>query len=130
MSLPTNRYYFAAALIALAFCIGCTPDEAAEHTRPYSTGRQQMGARELRYNLDGGGDASTNDDSTLTLVSFERGTLKFNRNRVLLDDQMLAPLPDDSKIVRVHYNEGKLTIAADGNRIYSFVFPPPVETAN
>lgn len=129
MSFPTNRYSLAAAWIALALCSGCTPEETADDARPYSEGRQQMGSRELCYNLDGGGDVSTNDN-TSTLVSFERGTLKFNRNRVLLDDQVIAPLPDDSKIVRVHYHEGKLTIAADGNRIYSFVFQTSERATN
>ena len=114
---------YAAAFLASAICLGCMQ---AEESPPdlYSHGSQRLGARELRYNLDGAGQVSTSDNPPVGVIDFERGRVAVETSRILLDDEHVATLPEDAKIIRVLYSAGRLLIAADGAAVYRVDLAP------
>jgi hypothetical protein len=89
----------------------------------YTEGAVQVGHRELRYNLFGGGEVATTQCPPAASVSFERGTVMLDESGVRVDNGSNLLLPSDSKIVRVHFSDGQLHISADGKRIYFGDFP-------
>jgi hypothetical protein len=89
----------------------------------YAEGAVQVGERELRYNLFGGGEVATTQSPPAASVSFERGAMMLDRSELRIDNGAVVLLPSDSKIVRVHFSDGQLHISADGKRIYFGDFP-------
>jgi hypothetical protein len=89
----------------------------------YAEGAVQVGHRELRYNLFGGGTVATSDNPPAANVSFERGAVMLDESGVRVDNGATLLLPSDSKIVRVHFSNSQLHISADGKRIYVGEYP-------
>ena len=106
--------------LVLAICAGCTQSDGAVE-EAYSHGAVQVGLREVRYNLDGGGNVTTRANPPAAVIDFERGKVVVDDARVLLNDEEFVPLPDGAKIVRVHYSNRRLSVGADGLKLHSAV---------
>ena len=124
-SVTRNTYVIIVAVAIFTGCSHTQPDE-----QPYSSyvsGAVQVGLRELRYNLFGGGEVTTTGDPAVATINFLRGGLTLDDTQVLLDNGDSVSLPEKASIVRVYYTDGLLRIAADGKRIYSGRFPESTE---
>lgn len=117
-AMPAIRLTFIALLLAV--CAGCTQADVTREDA-YSHGAVQVGLREVRYNLDGGGEVTTRENPPAAVIDFERGMLMVDDARVLLNDEEFVPLPDGAKIVRVHYSNHRLWVGADGLKLHSAI---------
>jgi hypothetical protein len=108
------------AVGVVAILVGCSLPAAEESQHEsYSHGAVQLGVRELRYNLFGGGQVATHNDPPMANIEFARGVMTLNNRRALINNEDMVRLPEQAKIIRVYYSDGQLRISADGSRIYS-----------
>jgi hypothetical protein len=73
-------------------------------------------SREVKYSVDGHGEIVS--ERTAAILIFEGGKLVVEKALVLLNDQEVAALADDAKLVEIDYTGGRLTVTADGTRIH------------
>ena len=73
-------------------------------------------SREVKYSVDGPGQIASKQ--TAATITFSEGKLVVEKSRVLLNDQEVAKLAEDAKVVEVDYSAGLLTITADGSKVY------------
>jgi RNase P/RNase MRP subunit p29 len=57
----------------------------------------------------------TQDAATVT---FPAGKVIVEKARVLVNDQEVAKVPEETKVVAVDYTGGTLTITADGTKVH------------
>jgi len=107
----------------LAILTGCTQNAADETPlNSYLSGNLQVGARELRYNLVGGGEVTTSGSPLTALVTFANGCLTFDGDFVSLDNGEKVRVPEIAANVRVHFNQGCLRIFADGIQLHKAMY--------
>jgi hypothetical protein len=73
-------------------------------------------SREVKYSVDGHGEIVS--QRTAAILVFSEGKLVVEKARVLLNDQEVAGLAEEARLVEVDYTTGRLTITADGTRIH------------
>ena len=89
-----------------------------------STGKATFGvgtpasswSREVKFSVDGAGHIVS--ERTAATITFSEGKLVVEKARVLLNEQELAKLAEDAKVVEVDYAGGNLTIKADGTKVH------------
>ena len=103
-----------ALALVLAFLLGCGGGGKPEGRSNLAT---KAGDREVKASLDGAGFISS--DGNTAVISFAAGKLVVEKKAVRLDEEELAKLPEEAKLVEVDYTAGKLTVTADGKSIVS-----------
>src|SRR3954454_22552531 len=75
-------------------------------------------SRQIKYSVDSGsvGMASGVPRQDFATVNFTAGKIVIERDRVLLNDNELAKIAANTKLVDIDYTRGTLTITADGNK--------------
>jgi hypothetical protein len=121
----TIAFLVVGAILVIMLGMSRTANERIElQYDPYAEGSVKVGLRELRYNLYGGGEVATTENPPSASVNFERGSMTLEETQFRIDNGDVVPLPDESEVVRVHYTDGQLRIAADGKPIYRGDFQP------
>jgi hypothetical protein len=123
------RFPFAVlTAVFLAFLTGCTQNTGDEAPlNSYLSGSLQVGARELRYNLVGGGQVTTSGSPLTALVTFASGCLTFDGDFVNLDNGHKVQVPEIAANVRVHFNQGCLRIFADGIQLHKAMYGDAIQ---
>ena len=106
MSAKPRLVRFIVMLGLIAGCSGST----------YSSGDSTVGGRKVTYSVEGGGGISPKAGGAT--VTFPGGSVVVEKSRALLDGKEVAKVPEDAKVVAVDYSGGKLTITADGAKVY------------
>ena len=102
-------------LVIVSF-VGCSSKSSASN---HSSGGGRIGNREIKFDLDGLGGFSTEGDESGGVITFDGGKVTVQRSRLLLDGKEVSKVPENAKVVQVEYKVGKLTVTADGKKIYS-----------
>ena len=112
MCTPLRSLSFLALFFLMGVClIGC-----GSGTVQHSSGSGKSGGREVQFAVDGaGGIVMTQDVATVT---FPAGKVIVEKARVLVNDQEVAQIPEETKLVTVDYTGGTLTLTADGAKIH------------
>src|SRR5262245_56525250 len=76
-------------------------EEWETRDQSYAAGSVQVGGRELRYNLFGGGKVATSDNPTVASINFESGRLTLDDTQANIDNGDIVPLPEDAEVVRI-----------------------------
>jgi len=80
-----------------------------------STVAMKVGARQVKGTLDK--SASIANEGENVVVTSEGHKLRFEKDRVLLDDNEQMKLPLGSRLIEFEYINEKLSVTVDGNEI-------------
>jgi hypothetical protein len=109
------------ALVAILTALaGCRPASAPSVAVGRSTGSVVMAGREVRFSVDGRG--SVKGGSGGSTVIFDEGEILVEKSRILVNGKVVAPIPDNAKLVEIDYGAGQLTIKVDGVDVHKGKF--------
>jgi hypothetical protein len=119
MCLPSRILFLLVTASLLASLVGCSSTAVEDSpVDSYLSGNLQFGSRELRYTLVGGGEVEKCGSPLTALITFANGWLMVDSDGIKLDDGEQLSWPKNADIVRVHFDEGRLQIFANGMRVY------------
>jgi RNase P/RNase MRP subunit p29 len=112
MHVPHRSLGLLVVIILMGFGLAGCKSGTVQH----SSGSGKSGGREVRFAVEGaGGIVMTQDAATVT---FPAGKVIVEKARVLVNDQEVAKVPEETKVVAVDYTGGTLTITADGTKVH------------
>jgi hypothetical protein len=85
-----------------------------------STGSGATAGREVRFSLEGGGGIATGANGSG--VTFDEGKVHVEKSRILVNDKVVATIPDNAELIEIDYSAGQLTIKADGANVHKARF--------
>jgi hypothetical protein len=115
MSLRLGRLTVLGLLVLSLLLTGCNPLAMGR-----STLSSTVGSRVVKATVDGSASivgTSSGGTSTVT-ITFSGGKLVITNTSAELDGKEIAKVPEAAKLIEVDYTAKKLTVSADGVRLY------------